>query len=146
MYIRTVLGLDSDLVVNLKVDTLTSESLSNLSHGVQLVDILIRHNAHSLGAHILEIHTDLLSDAGAESDGRGGHLKGILFLAWMCRGRGIFALVSVSRGDDGWWLFVISRVGMTGARRRMGVLDCTQQVAGSRSSLVEAMSVIQGHE
>lgn len=82
-YVRAVFGLYSNIGEDLEADALPCETDPNLLHSVKLIDSRISDYADSLGAHVLEVHTDLLSDARAEADGRSGHLKGVLLLAGM---------------------------------------------------------------
>lgn len=76
--LRAILRFDSCLVEDFEVDALAGQCLTDLFHGRQLVDCLVGDNADPLGAHVLEVHADLMSDARSESDGRGRHLEGIL--------------------------------------------------------------------
>jgi hypothetical protein len=78
---RAILRLHADLVIDGKLNTLTSQSLDSLLHRIQLGDSGIGHDAHPLGSHILKVHADLFSRAGTESNTRRRHFKSILLLA-----------------------------------------------------------------
>lgn len=92
---RAILWLNANFGVHLKGNTLSSKSLADLSHSIQLVDGLISHHADTLRPHVLQVHADLLRHTGAKPDGRSSHLKGVLLLAWVGGRRGILALVSM---------------------------------------------------
>lgn len=85
--VRAVLGLDSAFVIDGEFDSLPCQSFNDLLHCIKLRYISIRDNADSVDTHVLEIHADLLSAAGAESNGAGRHFERIFFLSRMIDGR-----------------------------------------------------------
>lgn len=109
---RAILGLNHDIGVDLKLNALSAESLTNLPHGIQLVNIGISDNGNPLGAHVLEVHADFLSDARAETNRRGRHLKGILLLGRVRSRSGVLAPAGISSPRNQSWLLVISWVGV----------------------------------
>lgn len=137
-----VLGLDLDVLEDLEADALACETLTNLAHGVELVDRGVGDNADPLGAQVLEVHADLLGDAGAEADGRGGHLEGVLLLLGG-HGRGIASRGILEIGDEAGLGLVIAGVRVAGARGRMGVLDGAQQAGCTLGGLEDEVSILQ---
>lgn len=133
---RVILGLDPSAVEDGVVDVLLAESSTDLLHGPELVDRAVGHDGHVLGAHVLEVHADLASDAVAETDGRRGHLKGVLLERRLLLGRGIAALglAGVGRGSVLVVVMVV-RVGVAWTRRRMGVLDGPEKAYSPRGGL-----------
>lgn len=136
--VRVVLGLNLDILKHLEADALTGKPLADLPHGIKLIDGGIGDDADARGPEVLEVHADLLGDAGPEADGRGGHLKGVLLLLGG-HGRAIgpagVPILDVREEAAGLGL-VVARVGVAWAGRRVRVLDCAQQACGPHGGLV----------
>lgn len=130
--LRAVLGLDANVGKDFKGDALAREALDDLLHGVELLDGAVGDDGDAPGAEVLEVHADLLRDAGAEADRRGRHLKGVL-LERLGRlgGRRVAAVARPGRrpGQQRRLRVVVARVGVARARRRVRVLDGAEEAA-----------------
>ena len=77
---RAILRLHSRPIKHLIRNALPLQALTDLLHGIQLRDRLVRHDHDLFSAHVLEVHADFLGAAGAEADGAGSHLERVLLL------------------------------------------------------------------
>lgn len=107
-------------------------------HGFELVDGLVRHDAHPLDVHVLQVHADLLSGARPEADRGSSHLKGVFLELRLVVGRRI-ATPRLLVGELGHgrrhMVVVMARVGVTWTVWRMRVLHCPQEVCRPGSFL-----------
>ena len=126
-----ILGLHPDLVVDLKCNALSRQSLDNLLHRVELPHVLVRNHHDALGAHVLEVHAHFLRAPRTEAYTRGRHLKGIFLLLRIVDGCGE---VSARLVDGRGRLVVVIGIGMARARGRMCELNSAQQVHGASSA------------
>lgn len=107
--LRAILWFYPYVGVDLEIDALTIETLSNLSHGIQLIHSLVGNDTHSLGAEVLQVHAHLLGHASSEPNGRSRHLKGILLEVGIGRRGEAAAAYVLVLGDGG---AVVARVGV----------------------------------